>query len=51
MDDKIQALLIKLPESLKRSFIKACQNQDTTASRELRDHMRQYVVNNGIKEQ
>lgn len=38
---------IRVEESLRDAFIASCQGQDTTAARELRDHMRKYVAKHG----
>jgi hypothetical protein len=38
---------IRIDEDLRDAFIFACKNQDTTAARELRDHMRKYVAKYG----
>ena len=47
MEDKEKILPVKVPQTLKDSFIRACKNQDTNASRELRDYMRRYVAQHG----
>lgn len=38
---------IRVDEALRDAFVASCQGQDTTAARELRDHMRRYVAKHG----
>ena len=38
---------IRVEEALRDAFVASCRGQDTTAARELRDHMRRYVAKHG----
>lgn len=38
---------LRIPAELRDTFIQACKARDTTASRELRDHMRKYIAKHG----
>jgi len=49
-DDEKEAeyrVVVRVPKSLRDAFVASCKGQDTTASRELRQHMRNYVKKNG----
>jgi len=45
--DKDIRMNIRVEESLRDAFVACCKAQDTTAARELRDHMRKYVKQHG----
>lgn len=45
--EKTVSMVVRVPESLKKSFEVACRLQDTTASREIRNAMRAYVREHG----
>lgn len=48
--DPSTQLTIKVPKTLRDAFSKACQQQDTTASREIRAFMREYLKRHGQKD-
>lgn len=41
---------IRVDEALRDAFVASCKGQDTTAARELREHMRKYVAKHGQRE-
>lgn len=43
-------LTIKLPKALRDAFAQTCQQNDTTASREIRTFMRDYLKRHGQKD-
>lgn len=47
MNDEIKVVTFKVDRSLSDSFSVACRNNDTTASRELRRFMREFVAKKG----
>lgn len=48
MDEKETVLMtMRVPASLKKAFDTACKLADTTASREIRNAMREYVREHG----
>lgn len=42
-----QMLTVKVPAAMHKAFLRSCQSQDTTASREVRRFMRSYVAQHG----
>ena len=48
-DDKQVQMVIKLPKSLRDTFLEVCRDVDTTASQEIRSHMRKFIAKNGQK--
>jgi len=49
-ESKEVQLVVKLPKDLREAFVKACQQQDTNASREIRAFAREYVKRHGQTE-
>ena len=47
--DKEVQLVIRVPKHLRDNFIGSCKNMDTTASREVRRFMADYIKKNGQK--
>lgn len=45
--DKDIRMNIRVEESLRDAFVACCKAEDTTAARELRDHMRKYIAKHG----
>ncbi len=43
----VAQLPIRVDQNLKDAFIATCKTQDSTASRELRNFMRQYIKKHG----
>lgn len=43
----IAQMTIKLPKDLREAFVKACTDNDTNASREIRRLMRDYLKQHG----
>lgn len=41
--EKNDQLLIKINKEVKKEFIRLCENDDTTASREVRKFIEQYI--------
>ena len=35
---------IRIPVELRDAFVQICNSKDTTASREIRDHIRKYIA-------
>lgn len=46
MSQKNDQLLIKINKDDKKEFIKVCKEQDTSASREVRNFIKRYVKEN-----
>jgi hypothetical protein len=42
-DEKAVILTVRLPESLRGRFLEACQAEDTTAAREIRAFIKEYL--------
>lgn len=49
METKESQLLIKVEKSLKDAFLATCKERDTTAAREIRSFMRDYLKKHGQK--
>lgn len=49
MAKKNDQLLIKIDKETKKTFIKLCEKDDTTASRELRKFIESYIDKQGKK--
>ena len=48
-EEKEVQFAIRVPKDLKDGFVESCKSQDTTASRELRRFMNEYVKKHGQK--
>lgn len=46
---KDSSLIIRLPKSDRDEFVALCEKLDTSASRELRNHIRKFVKKNSKK--
>ncbi len=46
---KDASLIIRLPKADRDDFVALCEELDTSASRELRDHIRKFLKKNGKK--
>ena len=44
--EKDVSLVVRLPAALRKNFIEMCETRDTTASREVRNFIREYVLKN-----
>ncbi|NIY78469.1 MAG: hypothetical protein HWE33_11010 [Rhodobacteraceae bacterium] len=46
---KDSTLIIRLPKADRDEFVALCEDMDTSASRELRDHIRKFLKKNSKK--
>ncbi|SFJ05967.1 hypothetical protein [Celeribacter neptunius] len=46
---KDSSLIIRLPKADRDDFVALCEEMDTSASRELRDHIRKFLKKNAKK--
>ncbi|MCA0043256.1 hypothetical protein [Celeribacter litoreus] len=46
---KDASLIIRLPKEDRDAFVALCEDMDTSASRELRDHIRKFLKKNAKK--
>lgn len=46
---KDSSLIIRLPKADRDEFVALCEKLDTSASRELRNHIRKFLKKNGKK--
>ena len=47
MSNKIVTLGVDMDESLRKNFIRCCRDNDTSASREIRQFIRKYLQQHG----